>query len=100
VGERTPKQAVAWWARDHLGHYSSDSPRCPKYPECGGEDGHGALLHGDGKRRIAARSAWDKRTEATAAEIVAKAPRCRDCAKYARAVTRLLDRLERESDVD
>lgn len=100
--DRTPKQQVAKWARDVLGEESRTSPRCPRYPECGGEDGSGALLHGEGLEEMeSARFDWSsdggKSLRAKMRKRREAAPRCRECAKYAKAVEALLDKLDAAS---
>ncbi len=97
--ERSPKQKVAKWARDVLGEEASTSPRCPRYPECGGEDGSGALLHGEGREELeSARFDWSadgiKSVRAKMRKRREAAPRCRECAKYAKAVEALLNKLD------
>ena len=97
--ELSPKQNVARWARDVLGGEAHTSPRCPRYPECGGEDGSGAWLHGEGHVEIeATRFDWSKSgSESIRAKMRERreaAPRCRECAKYAKAVEALLSKLD------
>ncbi len=93
--ERSPKQKVAKWARDVLGEEASTSPRCPRYPECGGEDGSGALLHGEGREELeSTRFDWSATGIAKMRKRRETAPRCRECAKYAKAVEALLDKLD------
>jgi hypothetical protein len=97
---RTPKQSVAMWARSVLGDDASTSPRCPRYPHCGGEDGRGFFQYGEGAAIVREGPIWPKRPTPEQlkreADALAAAPRCKECRKYARAVDRLLARLERE----
>ena len=77
--KRTPEQEIAKWAREVLGDEIDTSPRCPRYPECGGEErAHQALAEAMRKRRETA-------------------PRCLECAKYAKAVDSLLTLLDAKS---
>lgn len=93
---RSAKQAIACWASDVLRHWSDQSPRCPKYPACGGEDGSGVFEHGEGKALVEEhRYKRDLKDVMVAAR--ANAPRCRECAKYRKALDRLLGRLDREA---
>lgn len=93
--ERSPKQKVAKWAWDVLGEEAYTSPRCPRYPECGGEDGSGALMHGEGREDAeAARFDWSESSRTKMRKRREAAPRCRECAKYAKAVESLLAKLE------
>ena len=88
--ERSPKQKVAKWARDVLGEEVLTSPRCPRYPECGGEDGSGALL----EELESTRFDWSESIRTKMRKRREAAPRCRECAKYAKAVEALLDKLD------
>jgi len=95
----TIAQSIALWIYDSLD--PRESPRCPDYPECGGEDGSGHLEksehrhvlendHHGGRGR--ARDGWIAYRE----QVVEAAPRCKACKAYSRAVDRALAKLRKQ----
>ena len=87
-------RAAAKWVLESI--IERESPRCPKYPDCGGEDGTGILEQNE--HRYALRDTClgpgaVERWKAYADPLVADAPRCKECSKYAAANEKLLAQL-------
>ena len=91
-------RAAAEWVLDSI--TERESPRCPKYPDCCGEDGTGILEQSEhrfaltdismlfGPGSLAKRKAYSD-------PLVADAPRCKECSKYAAANEKLLEQLRK-----
>jgi hypothetical protein len=93
------KAAIARWVSGSL--VPSESPRCPEYPKCGGEDGAGALQWPKHAAELRELGPWggkaNARWSARRAEIIDEAPRCDECMRFKRAVDRLLARFEADA---
>ena len=87
----TISQSIALWIYDSLD--PRESPRCPDYPDCGGEDGRGHLEKSEHRHVLDhSRAGWIAYCE----QVVEAAPRCKACKAYSRAVDRALAKLRKQ----
>lgn len=91
---------IAGWILGSL--REDEAPRCPDFPKCGGEDGHGVLSshehrearHAHSSGLGSKRAAWAEYVE----RVLADAPRCKECKRYARAVERTFAKLTKVAE--